>query len=435
MKIRMTTAWALLTCLSIASSLAAQSPEPLGPGFMPPPGGPMPAMPPYIPPTSILNPSPRGLESPAMANAFDEKEREPNPTSFNLGFEYLFIWIKRPNFPPLVTTGDINDTVPGAIGQTNTRVLLGGGDLAGVNGASAGRFTFSWVPAGYDWFGIDGNYMIMEQRSQFSNIRSDTTGRPLLARPYFNAATGLESSDIRAFPDAFSATLHDAFTTNLMGAEINFRFSPMTTAEYGSSLSFLVGPRWIQFSERYRNGDTITPIPNDTGTAFTISDDIRTKNQFFGGQVGGVAHFAWDRLSFDFLGKFFAGTNNQKVRIAGRSTATDLTTGEVTVDNEQGLFAQTSNQGTYSRSRGMFGFESGMAMNVEITDHIGIRVGYTLLWLNHIVRPSDVIDRRVNIQAIGPSDGDTTPLSPGPPTFQDKSMWIQGIDLGLNIRF
>jgi hypothetical protein len=429
------TAWAWLACLCLTSSLAAQAPAPLGPGFQPPPGGPVPAVPGYIPPTSILNPSPRGLDSPALSNAFDEREREPNPTSVSLGFEYLFVWIQRPNFPPLVTTGDVNDTVPGAIGQKNTRVLLGGGDLAAVNGASAGRFTFSWVPAGYDWFGIDANYMIMEQRTQFSNIRSDATGRPLLARPFYNAATTMESSDLRSFPDTFSGTLNDSFTANLMGAEVNFRFSPMTTAEYGSSLSILIGPRWIQFSERYRTNDTITPIPNDVGTALTISDDIATMNRIFVGQVGGTAHFAWDRLSFDLVGKALLGTNNQQIRIAGRSTSTDIASGTVTVDNEQGLFAQTSNQGSYNRSRGIFGLETGLAMNVDITDHIGFRVGYTLLWLNHVIRPSDAIDRRVNIQPIGPSDGDTTPLSPGAPSFLDRSLWIQSIDLGINIRF
>ncbi|MFO0865131.1 MAG: BBP7 family outer membrane beta-barrel protein [Gemmataceae bacterium] len=74
-------------------------------------------------------------------------------------------------------------------------------------------------------------------------------------------------------------------------------------------------------------------------------------------------------------------------------------------------------------------------MNVDITDHIGIRVGYTLLWLNNVIRPGDQIDRRVNIQAIGPSSGDTAPFSPGPPSFSDKNLWIQGVDLGLNIRF
>ncbi|MFO0865130.1 MAG: BBP7 family outer membrane beta-barrel protein [Gemmataceae bacterium] len=136
-----------------------------------------------------------------------------------------------------------------------------------------------------------------------------------------------------------------------MGAEVNFRFSLMTSAEYGSSFSFLIGPRWIQFAERYRSGDTITPIPNNVGNAFTISDDFATTNQIFVGQVGLQAHFAWDRLSFDILGKFLAGTNNERLRISGRSTATNVATLATIVDNEQGLFAQTSNQGSYSCNR------------------------------------------------------------------------------------
>ncbi len=44
--------------------------------------------------------------------------------------EYLLWWVRAGNTPPLVSTGDPNDTFPGALGQPGTRVLFGGGSNA-----------------------------------------------------------------------------------------------------------------------------------------------------------------------------------------------------------------------------------------------------------------------------------------------------------------
>jgi len=434
MKIRKTIAAALLACVTLGTAAVAQPPAALGPGFQPP-ANPVPAMPSYFPPTSILgSSSPQTIENLPEVNGFDEKGREPGRSEFNLFFDYAFLWIKRPNYPPLVTTGSTTDAIPGALGQPNTRVLLGGSDIAGVNRASAGRFGFLCLPGEYEWLGFDGNFMIMEQRVQTSNLRSDSTGSPLLTRPYFDLVTGAESADPRSFPGALTGTLTDSFTTNLMGAELNLRLIPVSAA-YENSFSFLFGPRWIRYQERYQTYDTLSPVPDTFGTRFTISDDFKATNQIFAGQIGAASRFRWDRLAIDLTGKFFAGANQETLRIAGRSTATDITTLNTVVDNEQGLLAQTSNSGTYTRSRGIFGLDLGFAMNIDLSDHIGFKFGYNFLLLNHILRPSDVIDRKLQIQPIGPSSGDTAPFGPAPPTFQDKSLWIQGIDLGLNIRF
>ncbi len=45
------------------------------------------------------------------------------------GADYLLWWFKGAPLPvPLVTTGNLNDSVPGALGQPNTQVLFGGRD-------------------------------------------------------------------------------------------------------------------------------------------------------------------------------------------------------------------------------------------------------------------------------------------------------------------
>src|SRR5438132_527200 len=58
------------------------------------------------------------------------------PGRFWVSAEYLYWWTKGMHVPPLVTAGSATDTIPGALGQPGTRVLLGGDiDSEGHSGA------------------------------------------------------------------------------------------------------------------------------------------------------------------------------------------------------------------------------------------------------------------------------------------------------------
>jgi hypothetical protein len=53
-------------------------------------------------------------------------------------------------------------------------------------------------------------------------------------------------------------------------------------------------------------------------------------------------------------------------------------------------------------------------------------VGYTFLYISSVVRPSDQIDRSVNI-----APPNTRPAF----SFHATDFWTQGVNLGLEIRF
>ncbi|MFO0841964.1 MAG: BBP7 family outer membrane beta-barrel protein [Gemmataceae bacterium] len=162
-----------------------------------------------------------------------------------------------------------------------------------------------------------------------------------------------------------------------------------------------VGGRYLRLEENLVINDTLLPIRLDTftfqGAANFVNppdfvqdqDQFRTKNMFYGGQVGGV--LIWEdwwyflRLS----GKVGFGLTEQRVQIAGTSTLV-TPAGRTTV--EGGILALPTNIGSYSRS--VFGIvpEWGITGGVYVTDWMRVSVGYSILLWNRVVRPGDAID-------------------------------------------
>lgn len=418
MKIRNAIAWSLLSAALWTSVLQAQPP----------------AVPLYVPQTSILNPSPRGLESPALRNAFEDPP-EPSPfPSWGIGYDQMLMWIQRPTYPALVTTGSVNDTSPGALDQPNTRVLLGG-TIDNASAAQAGRLSGWYAPGGQSLWSVDANYYLMEQRSNVVYNASDSNGFPLIARPYYDITTGAESADLRAFPGALSGTLHDSFSSRLQGAEANVRFSLTgTNPNDGVVVNLLFGPRWVNFNERYQTYDQFDPIPAVPNGTTSISDNIAAQNNVVAGQVGLQVRSVWDRLSFDMFGKFFGGVNFETARLSGESRAFDAATGLLIVA-PQGLFVQSSNAGTYVRNQSTYGFDAGLGMGVDVSERLSLKLGYNFSYLADVLRPQNLIDRNVNIQPIGPPGSQTAPFGPLPPELRQQSMWIQSLSLGVALRF
>ncbi len=69
----------------------------------------------------------------------------------------------------------------------------------------------------------------------------------------------------------------------------------------------------------------------------------------------------------------------------------------------------------------------------QITSHLRATVGYSLLWLTDMVRPGDQVDRTVNPNSLPPA----LPSTPIGPTFtlRDTDFWVQGIRVGMELRF
>lgn len=90
------------------------------------------------------------------------------------------------------------------------------------------------------------------------------------------------------------------------------------------------------------------------------------------------------------------------------------------------------NQGTFERDEFTFVPEMNFKLGYRFRDHVEMTVGYTFVMFNDVALAGDNVDRVVDASFLN---------SPGPfgtrPAFdfQDSSLWVQGLDLGLAITF
>lgn len=69
--------------------------------------------------------------------------------------------------------------------------------------------------------GVDAEFLMLGTRS--STYHGDSSGDPILARPFLNAQTGLNDAQLIAFPDLTSGVIDINATSNLYSGAIHYR--------------------------------------------------------------------------------------------------------------------------------------------------------------------------------------------------------------------
>lgn len=367
-------------------------------------------------------------------------------TPWRVGAEYILWWIPPPSTSvPVLTTGSSTATVPGALGQPGTSILSNNSTVP--ISASGVRVLAQYSLDANELYTIDANYMILfDQRSgSIDLVSSGAADSPVLTRPFFNPVANREDADPRALPGILSGSVSQAFQTQMQGAECNFRACSLGADKKGFGVEALVGGRWLQLQERFTMDDRSQDLP--TGAAFTrvdgldtafantfqISDTFTTANNLLGGQVGAGVVWRYDDIRVEVLGKFAGGANLQRATIDGSTTVTNQVTGQ-SVTDRQGLYAQRSNIGSYTQTSFAWIPELDVNFSFYLTSAIRAKVGYSLLAFINVVRPSDVIDRTVNVQPLLAP----TQLGVARPAFQgmtESSILLQGLCVGLEFMF
>jgi Putative beta barrel porin-7 (BBP7) len=417
---------------------------PTGPWNPPMPGGPMGGMPmpggamggagmpgamPRQPGAPGADCDPLELDSKTVKqNAFGAEEGgDYRPLSHQVNFEYLILWFKGHHHPPLITTGDANDAIPGALGQPGTTILHN--DRDGAGSSSAFRVTYSWWVVDPEVCCLDSSFMIMEQRRLPFNVASNANGEPVLSRPFFNPTANTEDADPRALPFVSRASLQDNFYTRLMGAEANFKYNvtgaPCTA---GPSLTMLAGPRWIRLDEKYTNNDVSQDLPPGTGETRTFQDNVTCYNEFFGGQIGGILRARWDRLILETSAKIAVGQNFQTLKMSGFTRTHNDATGVVTFNNE-GLWVQSTNSGISHPERVSVVPEFNLNIGLFLTDNLKFSVGYGVFDMSNVIRPGTQLDRRIDIQAPG------IPTTLPARNIHTTDFWAQWVNFGFEFIF
>ncbi len=360
----------------------------------------------------------------------EEEECNLPPQRWQVSSDYLVFWLKSAQFPALATTGNSGAAIPGALGQPGTVVLAGGGLDHGSG--SAGKFGLAhWLDPGRT-LSLEANYFIAEQQSFLFSASSD--GGPktdVLARPYFDPFFNEEFADPRAFPNLDAGSINFTYMTRIMGAEGNARYDLQGMGwQQGLSCSVLGGVRFLRLDEKYVSFDSRVELPAGTSDSFFISDAFTTYNQFYGGQLGARCRFRWDRdLFLDVEGKLAVGPNFQRVRIGGLTTVENAA-GSTSFN--QGLFAQPTNIGQYRQRVVAVLPEITVNLNWDLCENLRVKVGYTNLYVNHVVRPGEQIDRVLNNPQVL---GNPNPEPPPVFSFRETSIWLQAVNVGLEFTF
>ncbi|HZZ82116.1 MAG TPA: BBP7 family outer membrane beta-barrel protein [Gemmataceae bacterium] len=339
---------------------------------------------------------------------------------------------------PLVTTGSILDTSPGAVGSPNTRVLFGDNrindNLASGFSLSAGRFLDP-----EHRLSIESTIFFVTANNTNTSFQGDGNGNPLLTRPVFATDLGRQAVFFNSFPGALDGRLDVSFRSNLGSAELNGRYDAFSGSRFRSDL--LLGFRYARLEDRMQIQESINALPGTTipfnGQNFTNlvnSDSFNSVNQFFGGQLGGRVAYDHPWFNLALFGKLALGGTLQQVNING-STAFLSPAGAVTAPG--GVLALPSNIGTYQRS--VFGIlpELGFNVGLKVTDHVRADMGYSALLWNRVARGGSNIDTSVNtgLAPGAPNYGVVT--GPVAPTFRfnDEFFWTHTFRLGLTVSY
>jgi hypothetical protein len=360
---------------------------------------------------------------------------EQRPYCMWFDAEALFLWTKGDNLPALVTTSPVGTPRPeaGVLGVPGTTVLLGGNNAFDNSGRVGGRFTLGGWFNTENTVGLQGSFFFLGQRND--TFEAASPGTPILARPFFNVATGLEDSELVAFPGVVAGKITVTSTSALRGADVDFRFAVCRGCCY--KLDFLAGFRYVNLEESLGINEflNVPGAAGAAGSAIAVSDNFGTHNNFYGGDLGLDLELRRGRWTLDLLGKVALGGISSTGNISG-STAFFLP-GQPVIAQPGGLLALPSNIGSYSSNRFAVSPEADIRLKYQLTKRIQAFVGYSFLYLNNVARPSGLIDRAVNPTQLPSQIGPGTLVGAASPMggIHTTDFWAQGITLGLEIRW
>jgi hypothetical protein len=362
-------------------------------------------------------------------NAFPEPDCCPhcnNSPCFHFDIDYLAWFTRARDLPALVTSGVATDPFPGASGQPGTRPLLLGSDLndtfhSGVRATAAVDLGPAKVWA------VEASAFILENKVARATFAGNgLPGTPVLARPFFNAATGAEDAIPFAFPNALAGRLDVGLSERLYGGDANVRYNYWRSSGYDGRLDVLVGVRYLGLEEGLTFGQSSQTLtaPGTPGTALALVESLRTTNHFYGGQVGLAYEGNVGAVFLNLLGKFAVGENRQGLSNGALTLLTDPT-GTVTTFNNQGLLVQPSNAGRFTHRQTSFVPEVGLTLGYEFSRNVRLAAGYTLIVWTNVLEPERQIDPTM----------DATTGRPAVNGFQTTTFWAQGVSASLQLSF
>jgi hypothetical protein len=393
------------------------------------------------------------------------------PRRFWAGAEYLLWSPSSMRFDyPLATTSAPADL--GVLGQPSTVGLpLDGSATKTTYDASNG--IRAWFGLSFDEAGTYGmevsGFWTTKQTTQL-NLPGNSVGVPVLAVPFYDVNAGGQGSYIVSFPGINSGTIKVWTSTQAIGGEVNAAFNLFQPQEGPGGVMLLAGGRFFQLEERldyYTNSSTLGVPPFGTfapgagvgapasffpagGGVFAGAffgpglapfnvvtfDTIRTRNQFFGGNVGFKGDIGYGNWFVELTGKFAAGMMRERVDLYGYSMMT-ANTGLVSTA-PGGLFNIPNELGRHNKDRFAILPEGGITLGYQIFSWLRVNAGYTYIYTNSVIRPSSSISPYLNptLLPVSPNYTGAAPAQFLPrDTVKDTDYHLHGFTAGVQISF
>ncbi len=333
--------------------------------------------------------------------------------------DFMHLWMKGRNLPPLTTTSPVGTAAPAA-GVLPAATILFGNERIGKDRQSAGRLDFGlWLDQnqdtgiGFKLFGIEGDQTAFNMAS---------SGTPIISVPFYNVDLSAQDAVQVAFPGLFSGSVQHRTTNDLLMGEAYARMTIMRGCGYridflgGYHVARLDDGIGISSSTEVQGGGGLFPV----GTTIDIYDAFKARNEMHGGSIGLLGELTQGRWSLKGLAKVTVANNRQSVTIAGNSIV-DTGVGPVLVPNA-GTFAQVSNIGMYKRDKVTYIPELGFTLGYDLNPCVKMTAGYTFMYFPNIVLAGDHIDTRVS-----PAQLSAFPAF----AWNETDQWVQAISFGV----
>lgn len=344
--------------------------------------------------------------------------------------ETLLWWGQERNAPPLLATAATGVApIPGNAGVTT---VVGGLDNGINNGILPGYRLSSGMYFGPDRrYGWSGRVFGLYRNTDTITRSADGTGSSV-GLPIFDPTLGAPSSYNVVLLPTLGAVGSASVTSrlDLVSTDSSLRF--MVSRSRDHRVDLLGGYTYLRLRDSLgissRQEDTITGNGINDGTVTTTTDTFAAENRFNGGHLGVQSTFTGRRIMLSTMGRVSLGNMQQSGLIAGGTVINDPINGQSVLPG--GVYAQTSNIGTFNRDTFAFIPELGIRGGVRVRNNVTLTAGYTFLYISKAALAANQIDPNVDLtQRLG--------VVSNQPAFnyREGSMWFQGLDLGLNFTF
>ena len=340
--------------------------------------------------------------------------------------EYLMWWEKGDYVPALVTSSPAGTSSEdtGVIGFSTAQFGDQEMNTDMINGV---RVTLgTWLHG--DHTGIIGRYFNTEESK--IDFATDSNRFPRLGRPFFNVFTNEEDALLLGFPNEFSGEVTGAYRSESRGGEIDIR--KLYTCGSNYRVDVVYGYRYMGIDESLRIDNSLRfldPTSIQFGTEIEQFDLFDIENEFHGGEFGFMGHSIQGCWAIDFIAKVALGNTTQRTSISGQTVSTPAVGSPVTVNG--GLLTQNSNIGVHEDNQFTVIPEFTATASYALTYNLDVSLGYTMIYVNHVARTSNAIDRSVNLTQQTALDGELRPVFSG----NDSHYLLQGLNFGLNFRY